>query len=110
MTSTRRPAYEVENYEILAETGELRMVQITLGRDQEVPWHWHSHVNDRVFCLRGPMVVELRAPRELFELRPGDTCIVPARRAHRVGGKNGAPCKFALLQGVGPYDFNPVGG
>jgi hypothetical protein len=37
------------------------------------------HLNDQ-----GPMVVETRAPREVFELNPGDTCIVLARRAHHV--------------------------
>ena len=105
----KRPPYEVADYEIVAETPELRMVVLTLGKGQEVPWHWHSKVTDRFFCMRGPMVVETRAPREIFELNAGDTCAVPAKRAHRVAGKNGGPCKFALLQGVGAYDFNPVG-
>jgi mannose-6-phosphate isomerase-like protein (cupin superfamily) len=54
-------------------------------------------------------LVETRAPREIFELNAGDTCVVPAKRAHRVTGKNEGECKFALLQGVGVYDFNPVG-
>lgn len=106
METGKRPSYERE---IVAETPELRMVVLTLGKGQEVPWHWHSKVTDRFFCMRGPMVVETRAPREIFELNAGDTCAVPAKRAHRVAGKNEGPCKFALLQGVGAYDFNPVG-
>lgn len=106
----KRPPYEVVDYEIVAETPELRMVMLTLAKGQEVPWHWHSNVTDRFFCMRGPMVVETRAPREIFELNAGDTCAVPAKRAHRVAGKNEGPCKFALLQGIGSYDFNPVGG
>ena len=109
MESERRPAYEIANYEILAETPELRMVVLTLAKGQEVPWHWHTNVIDRFFCMRGPMVVETRAPREIFELNAGETYAVPAKRAHRVTGKNGGPCKFGLLQGVGTYDFNPVG-
>ncbi len=56
------------------------------------------------------MVIETRAPREVVELRPGETHVVPAKRAHRVTGKNGGPCKFGILQGIGTYDFNPVGG
>jgi mannose-6-phosphate isomerase-like protein (cupin superfamily) len=55
------------------------------------------------------MVVETRAPREVWELQPGETCRVPPRRAHRVTGKNSGPCKFAVLQGTGTYDFNAVG-
>lgn len=109
MPPAKRPSYEVADYEIVAETPELRLVMLTLAAGQEVPWHWHSNVTDTFFCMKGPMVVETRAPREAFELQPGETCAVPAKRAHRVTGKNDGPCKFALLQGVGAYDFNPVG-
>ena len=104
-----QPSYEIAGHEILAETPELRMVVLTLAAGQEVPWHWHSNLADSFFCMEGPMVVETRAPREIFELAAGGTCIVRARRAHRVTGKSGGPCKFGVLQGVGVYDFNPVG-
>jgi quercetin dioxygenase-like cupin family protein len=104
------PSYEVADYEIIAETPELRMVTLTLGPGQEVPWHWHTHIIDRFYCLQGPMVIEMRAPREVFNLNAGETCAVPAKRAHRVTGKDNGPCKFSVLQGVGVYDFNPVGG
>ncbi len=110
MAPAKRPAYEVAGYEVLAETPELRMVVLTLAAGQEVPWHWHSNCTDTFFCMQGPMVVETLAPRQLFEIGPGETCAVPARRAHRVAGRNGGPCKFALLQGVGTYDFNALGG
>ena len=106
----KRPSYDVEDYEMWAETPELRMVVLTLAAGQEVPWHWHTNVSDTFFCMRGPMVIETRAPRELIELKPGETHVVPAKRAHRVTGKNDGPCKFGILQGVGTYDFNPVGG
>lgn len=102
------PSYEVTNYEILAAAPELRMVMIELGPGQEVPWHWHTNISDRFFCMRGPMVIETRAPREMFRLEPGQTCIVPAKRAHRVTGENMGPCKFSVLQGVGAYDYNPI--
>jgi quercetin dioxygenase-like cupin family protein len=106
----KRPSYEVENYEMWAETPELRMVVLTLSAGQEVPWHWHTNVSDTFFCMAGPMVIETRAPREIIELKPGETHVVPAKRAHRVTGKADGPCKFGILQGVGVYDFNPVGG
>jgi quercetin dioxygenase-like cupin family protein len=104
------PRYAVAGRETVAQTPDLRMVVLTLAAGQEVPWHWHSQVDDHFICLEGPMVVEMRAPREHVELLPGERCRVPARRAHRVHGKADGPCKFALLQGVGTYDFNPVGG
>lgn len=108
--SESEPRYTVAEREVVAATPDLRMVVLTLAAGQEVPWHWHSNVADHVICLEGPMVVEMRAPRERCELKPGERCTVPARRAHRVSGKAGGACKFALLQGIGTYDFNPVGG
>ena len=102
--------YTVEHREMVAETPDLRMVVLTLAPGQEVPWHWHSNVTDHMICLEGPLVVEMRTPRERFELMPGQRCTVSARRAHRVSGKEGGRCKFAILQGIGTYDFNPVGG
>ena len=112
MSSTSEPAlsYAVEDREIVAETPDLRMVVLTLAAGQEVPWHWHSNVSDHMICLEGPMVVEMRAPRERIELTAGERCTVPVRRAHRVSGRDSGRCKFAILQGVGRYDFNPVGG
>lgn len=102
-------SYTVDDHEVVAATPDLRMVVLTLGAGQEVPWHWHSNVADHVICLEGPMVVEMRSPRERFELKAGQRCTVPPRRAHHVAGKEGGPCKFAILQGLGTYDFNPVG-
>jgi quercetin dioxygenase-like cupin family protein len=110
MSTARRPSYPVVDYAITAETPELRMVMIELGAGQEVPWHWHTNITDTFFCMRGPMTIETRAPREVYELNAGDSIAVPAKRAHRVTGKNDGPCKFSILQGVGTYDFNPVGG
>ncbi len=104
------PSYEVTDYAVVAAAPELRMVMITLGPGQEVPWHWHTNIADRFFCMQGPMVIETRAPREVFRLEPGETCTIPPKRAHRVTGENMGPCKFSVLQGVGTYDYNPVGG
>ena len=36
-------------------------------------------------------------------------CAVPAKTAHYVHGKEMGPCKFLIVQGVGVYDFLPVG-
>jgi hypothetical protein len=58
--------------------------------------------------MEGPMVIETRAPREVVELAPGQMHAVPSKRAHRVTGKDGGRCRFAILQGVGTYDFQPV--
>ncbi|NOG72332.1 cupin domain-containing protein [Roseicella sp. DB1501] len=101
--------YPLERRELIAEAPGLRMQILTLAAGQEVPWHWHSEVTDTFWCMDGPMVIETRAPTARIELQPGQMHAVPARMAHRVTGKEGGRCRFAILQGVGSYDFMPVG-
>jgi hypothetical protein len=36
-------------------------------------------------------------------------CMVPPMTAHYVQGKDGGPCRFLIVQGVGVYDFVSVG-
>jgi quercetin dioxygenase-like cupin family protein len=99
----------IAGYERIMEGSDMRATVLTLAEGQCVPWHYHSDIIDRFYCLEGPMVVETRAPRQVHEMQPGDTCEVPARTAHFVQGKAGGPCRFLLLQGVGTYDNVAVG-
>lgn len=104
-----RGHYEIADREVVAEGADVRVQVLTLAVGQCVPWHFHSEVADSFVCLEGPMVVETRAPRATHRLGPGERCAVPPKTAHYVHGENGGPCKFLIVQGVGVYDFNPVG-
>jgi quercetin dioxygenase-like cupin family protein len=101
-------SYKVEKREVVAQTPDLRMVILTLAPGEEVPWHFHTNVTDTFFCLDGPMVIETREPVAQIELVAGQTHAIPATRPHRVQGKAGGRCRFAILQGVGRYDFKPL--
>jgi mannose-6-phosphate isomerase-like protein (cupin superfamily) len=83
-------SYPLEKRELIAEAPGLRMQILTLSAGQEVPWHWHSEVTDTFWCMDGPMVIEMRAPREEVELAPGQMHAVPAKRLIREGGIAGA--------------------
>lgn len=104
----KRP-YTIEAVEVLADTPDLRMTVFTVGAGQDIPWHWHTNVSDTYFGMEGVTVVETRAPTAHLEIGPGQTAMVPPKRTHHVAGKDGSRCKFAILQGVGAYDFNLVG-
>jgi quercetin dioxygenase-like cupin family protein len=108
MAEGSEPKELAEKREMIAETPDLRMIVLTLDPGEVVPWHWHSATSDWYIGMEGTTVIETRAPRERFELAPGQRCSVPPKRAHHVSGKDGARCKVAILQGVGHYDFNPV--
>lgn len=98
-----------EDAEIVAETPDLRVVRITLAAGEFVPWHFHSNVSDRFFCVEGEMTVETRTPGELHRLVPGGGCTVPAKTAHIVSNVGAEHCQFLLVQGMGTYDFVPAG-
>lgn len=105
-----RGNYEIAGRELVAEGADLRVQVLTLAGGQCVPWHYHSEITDSFVCLEGPMVVETRAPRNTYRLQPGQRCAVPPKTAHTVAGEGGGPCSFLIIQGVGVYDFVPVGG
>ena len=110
MTVAEQPHYQIAGRELISEADGLRVQILTLGPGEKVPWHCHSAVADIFICLDGTTVVETRAPSARHELAPGGTCVVPAKTAHEVSGKDGAGCRFTIVQGVGTYDFIPVGG
>ena len=109
MQDNSRGNYEIAGREVVAEGADLRVSVLTLAAGQCVPWHYHSEVSDSFVCLEGPMVVETRAPRRSYLLQPGQRCAVPPKTAHYVQGEGGGPCQFLIIQGVGVYDFVPVG-
>lgn len=110
MPEAHEQPYIVEERRTVAGTDDLVVKVFTLGEGQEIPWHYHSNVTDTFFCLEGTLVVETRAPGQRHEMAVGASCEVPARTAHRVSGKDGRRCRFLIVQGIGAYDFQPVGG
>lgn len=97
--------YIIERRELIAESAGLRVQLLTIAPGQRVPWHRHTRITDTFFCLDGPMVVHTEARDH--ELVAGGQCAVAAGEAHMVEGKDGGPCRFAIVQGVGTYDFVP---
>jgi quercetin dioxygenase-like cupin family protein len=106
---TRPPAYSVQEVEILAEAPDLRVVVLTLGPGEEVPWHWHAHVSDKVFCLEGALEIETRVPRERQRLTAGQRFEIAPKRAHVVRNAGAGIARFLIVQGGGAYDFHAVG-
>jgi quercetin dioxygenase-like cupin family protein len=100
----------IAGYETVMEGADMRAVVLTLGEGESVPWHYHSTITDSFVCLKGPMVVETRAPRASHILNPGERCAVPPMTAHHVHGQNNGPCQFLILQGTGTYDNVLVSG
>jgi len=103
-------AAKIAGRETIMEGADMRVRVLTLAESECIPWHYHSQITDSFVCLEGPMVVETRAPRAEYVLRPGERCAVPPKVAHTVHGLNDGPFKFLIIQGVGVYDNIAVGG
>lgn len=101
--------YQITDTTIVAETPDLRVLDITLGPGEEVPWHVHSQVDDIFYCLSGTIEILTRKPEATHAVPAGETCRIPHGRAHRV--TNAAPegaSRFVLVQGPGTYDYVPL--
>ncbi len=101
--------YEIEETVVVAETDDLRVLRITLGPDQSIPWHFHTTVTDTFTCIEGVLQVDTRAPRATYRMEVGEGCEVPPKTAHVVTNAGEGRCRFVIVQGIGPYDYIPVG-
>ncbi len=101
---------KIANRELVMEGLDMRVQVLTLGKNDSIPWHYHSGITDYFVCLEGSLVVETRAPKASHILKVGQRCEVSPMVAHYVHGLNMTPTKFMILQGVGTYDNIPVGG
>jgi len=109
MTDQEQPPYSITDVEVVSETENLVVRLFSIGVGEEIGWHFHNNVADIFIGIDGVTVIETKAPRGRHELSKGDHLVVPPKTAHRVSGKDGQACRFALTQGVGHYDFVPVG-
>jgi len=110
MTRPEDLPFSIQGRRLIAETAGLRVQILTLAAGEDVPWHSHTRVTDTFICLDGPMVVMTASPDADIELGPGDDVAVPPNVAHRVAGRDGGPCRFAVVQGIGEHDFVTVEG
>ena len=72
------------------------------------PWHYHSQVSDRVYCLEGLIGMDVRPTGQQYRLRPGKSCEVPPNTVHHVSNAGDGTGRYLLIQALGTYDYNQV--
>lgn len=100
--------YEVERRRFHAERPGFRINELQISPTQQVPWHYHSNIQDTFYVLEGRIRIFLRSPKEEVRLGPGETYSVPPRRPHLVVNGGDTSATFLVLQGIGEYDFVPL--
>jgi len=100
--------YSIRQTLVVAETPELRVIDLTLAPGECVPWHLHPDNDDLFIGLRGTF--EIRevlggdADRTTV-MRPLDRHNVAKRVPHTAVNVSDAECQFLIVQGPGRYDF-----
>jgi quercetin dioxygenase-like cupin family protein len=100
--------YEVERRARHAERPGFRISELQIGPKQQVPWHYHTTVQDTFYVLEGRLRLFLRDPKEEVKLGPGETYAVRPGRAHLVTNGGDSSATFLVLQGIGEYDYVPL--
>jgi quercetin dioxygenase-like cupin family protein len=100
--------YEVEHRAMHAERPGFRISELQLSPTQQVPWHFHNHIQDTFYVVAGQIRIFLRDPKEEVRLAPGQTYSVAAGRPHLVINGGEVSATFVILQGIGEYDYVPL--
>ena len=85
-----------------------RITEMQISPTQEVPWHYHNHVQDTLYVVSGTIRIELREPIEEVRLSRGQTFSIAPKRPHRVTNIGDTSANFIVLQGDGEFDFAPI--
>lgn len=100
--------YEVERRATHAARPGFRITELQISPTQQVPWHYHSNVQDTFYVIEGTLRIFLQDPKEEVRLAPGETYSVAPRRPHLVTNAGERSATFLVLQGIGEYDFVPL--
>lgn len=93
------------NPKVIVQTADVRVVEYTLQRGDSHPWHYHTQVSDRIYCLEGLIGVEVKTPSQTVLLQPGDNCEVPPKAVHHVSNAGDDTSRYLLVQALGKYDY-----
>jgi mannose-6-phosphate isomerase-like protein (cupin superfamily) len=100
--------YEVERRARHAERPGFRISELQISPTQQVPWHFHTNIQDTFYVLEGSIRIFMRDPKEEVKLGVGETYVVKSRRPHLVINGGDRSATFLILQGVGEYDYVPL--
>lgn len=100
--------YEVERRDTHARRDGFRINELQISPSQTVPWHYHNHIKDTFYVLKGEITIHLREPKDSLALGESESYIVEPKRPHSVTNSGSTSATFLVLQGIGEYDYVPL--
>lgn len=101
-----KPTYAPQAMELIVDSPDVRVAEITLGPGGDTPAHEHSAVEEVCYCLEGELTCEADGTPTTV-LRPGERKRFAAGLHHRLTNRGETSCRFLLVHGVGRFDFVP---
>lgn len=97
-------SYRAQQVEVVCESPDVRVAEITLPPSAKIPSHRHTHTQEICWCLAGQLTCQ--SPGEPTSvLQAGERKIFPANHEHALLNQGEGPCRFLLVHGVGKFDF-----
>ena len=96
--------YPAEKTDVVCESPDVRVAEITLPPLARVPTHRHTRSQEICWCLEGQLTWHTPDEAE-HTLQPGERKTFPADQEHTLLNRREAPCRFLLVHGVGAFDF-----
>ncbi|AUD02071.1 cupin domain-containing protein [Spirosoma pollinicola] len=72
--------------------GRHSLVEVFLSPGGGNPLHYHRDFAEEFVCLEGELSIQLE--KQIIQLKPGESAIVPVNKAHRFFNQSTQPCRF----------------
>src|SRR5690348_9223404 len=98
--------YKPQDVELIVNTPDVRVAEITLAPHTDTPPHEHTEVPEFCYCLEGEVSCRTEGESPSI-LRAGQKKIFAAGSDHQLRNEGDVPCRFLLIHGVGRFNFVP---
>lgn len=95
--------YQSQLIEVICETPDVRVAEITLPPRSDTPVHQHTEAEEICYCLLGELTCEV-AGQTTF-LKPGERMRFASGQDHQLRNNGDVVCRFLLVHGGGRFDF-----
>ena len=95
--------YQAQHMDVICQTPEVRVAEITLAPRSETPHHQHTQSEEICYCLLGELTCETAGQTTV--LKPGERMRFAPGQDHQLRNTGEVACRFLLIHGGGCFDF-----
>src|SRR5260370_30147348 len=93
------PQCKVKRSVVIAQSADMRVIDITLVPGKCIPWHLHPDNEDYVIVLSGSAEIREFHPDNTVTLPPLERYVVPRKPPHTNVNRSSHACQFLVVCG-----------